>query len=247
MKSKQSKYEVVNIDGINMSLFFDGDSLYVNFSEIIEKYCTPDDIRYSKEDGTGTVEDTFECLESILIISRVSRKLYEHNECRWVNLELAFTYADLLYSMHKSSCFNKVADAIDGLIDKVDENNYQKDLNEAIQRIFKKVIASENKDKAVFGYVYIAGAEGKLKIGKSRNPKKRIRGIENAAGLNFDLTFISDKIENYSQIEKEMHIAFKDERIKGEWFSIDFNDAVKKLKELTFKDIDQSKVKSNGI
>ena len=84
------------------------------------------------------------------------------------------------------------------------------------------------------GYVYILDAGNAVKIGKSINPKTRIASIENEIGKKMLRYFASPDCSNYSDIEKAMHEIFADQCIEGEWFNIEFDEAVNILQSQQF-------------
>lgn len=86
------------------------------------------------------------------------------------------------------------------------------------------------------GYVYIIEKEDKLiKIGKTINFEQRLRTLETQGAFKIKRRYISPVCNNYSQLETKMHTFFKEHRTIGEWFNIDFETAVKKLKKMGFK------------
>lgn len=81
------------------------------------------------------------------------------------------------------------------------------------------------------GYVYLIHSQGKYKIGKTKDPKSRMKGYtaENPHGFEVIEMF---KCKSYSKQEKEMHKIFQDKRIGNrEWFNLDDKD-VDKFKTL---------------
>lgn len=87
--------------------------------------------------------------------------------------------------------------------------------------------AEKISDEENSGNIYIIQKKNKLvKIGISKNPKQRISAIETHNGEKSINIFISEKLKNYMEIEKLMHTYFKEFRVLGEWFNIDFDEAV---------------------
>jgi len=82
------------------------------------------------------------------------------------------------------------------------------------------------------GYVYILKTESSVKIGVSKNTDRRIFEIEHTSGKKILDTFISEPCLNYHRIEADLHSKFKEKRILGEWFDIEFDDAVEELKKI---------------
>jgi len=82
------------------------------------------------------------------------------------------------------------------------------------------------------GYVYVVETEsGKVKIGVSKNPKKRISALQTSTFERLKNVHISNKCFNFMEIEENLHYIFKNERLNGEWFDLQFEDAVNKLNE----------------
>ena len=71
------------------------------------------------------------------------------------------------------------------------------------------------------GYVYfIRDCLGHIKIGVSKNVKKRMAGLQTANPLKLEYFYVM-KVKNIYDarlIEKELHEQFKDFRLCGEWF-----------------------------
>lgn len=68
--------------------------------------------------------------------------------------------------------------------------------------------------------VYFIGAEnGLIKIGRSKNPKKRLRLIKTMSPISLELLGVIDcgRKESVS-LERRLHLKFKDLRVHGEWF-----------------------------
>jgi len=85
------------------------------------------------------------------------------------------------------------------------------------------------------GFVYIIDfGEGQVKIGKSINPQDRITNIERIIGKTCINVKISPRCNNYSKIESYLHAKFSQQRIKGEWFKVAFEDACIALEGQSF-------------
>ncbi len=77
--------------------------------------------------------------------------------------------------------------------------------------------------------VYVFKSDhGLVKIGKSKNPEKRLKGIQAASGLIIDLAHVRE-IENASVVERAAHILLWDKRRNGEWFDVSVEDAIKAI------------------
>lgn len=82
-------------------------------------------------------------------------------------------------------------------------------------------------------HIYIFKAEtGECKIGVSNNVDKRRSAIEMQGGKPIIELFYTTKCFNAYEIENIMHRHFADNRLIGEWFDIDFDNAVSVLKEV---------------
>ena len=67
-------------------------------------------------------------------------------------------------------------------------------------------------------YTYLIEANGIYKIGKTKDIKTRLSAIQNANPFA-ELICYSDKVK-----ESHLHVIFKDNRIKREWFQLDNDD-----------------------
>ena len=86
------------------------------------------------------------------------------------------------------------------------------------------------------GYVYIFDAGDMVKIGKSIYPYSRMASLKSELRRDILRSFVSPDCSNYSEIEKIMHGVFSNCRVEGEWFDIEFGEAVKALQNQHFKD-----------
>lgn len=85
-------------------------------------------------------------------------------------------------------------------------------------------------------HIYIFNAEnGECKIGVSKNVEVRKRTIELQGGKKITNVFYTPQCSNGFEIEALLHKYYKDKRMFGEWFDIDFNEAVCTLKK-TFEE-----------
>lgn len=67
---------------------------------------------------------------------------------------------------------------------------------------------------------------GRVKIGRSIEPDKRIRAISTGAGVRINKTYISDDIENFGKIESESLRYFRNDNSIGEWVDGEFDNVV---------------------
>lgn len=81
-----------------------------------------------------------------------------------------------------------------------------------------------------FGYVYAVENKilGTVKIGKSKQPRSRIKNIQNTAGCK-DAVFISGELYGYHAVELELHSLFARKNHMNEWFNMDIKEASKAI------------------
>ena len=83
------------------------------------------------------------------------------------------------------------------------------------------------------GYVYIIENEnGRVKIGKSTNPKVRVMSIKSQSGYNIISSHFSPPLYQYSELESYLHGIFKESRVIGEWFDINYETVVSYFESL---------------
>lgn len=88
----------------------------------------------------------------------------------------------------------------------------------------------EELERRIDGYVYILGSENfdAFKIGRAKNPLDRTKTL--AIQLPYPVEVIHViASENYVETESELHDAFKNRRLNGEWFRLTEGD-IKYLK-----------------
>lgn len=73
-----------------------------------------------------------------------------------------------------------------------------------------------------------------VKIGKSKNPVRRLRTLSNQSGVRATRNWVSPACYNYGEIERELHGHFEKHRGLGEYFSIDFDVAVGATRNFCF-------------
>lgn len=86
------------------------------------------------------------------------------------------------------------------------------------------------------GSVYVIQDNlGRIKIGTSLNPERRIMQIKTGAGVRVVEEYISIQGSNYKEVEKQVHRTFDHHRTSGEWFAgLDFRKAVNLIESLEF-------------
>lgn len=65
----------------------------------------------------------------------------------------------------------------------------------------------------IYTYFIAKGWPGPIKIGKSKNPAKRLRQLQTASPERLHLVAYIE-----GDVEKELHRRFHGDRIRGEWF-----------------------------
>lgn len=75
------------------------------------------------------------------------------------------------------------------------------------------------------GYIYIISDRdrGIVKVGKSKNPEKRINVLINTCGIVDVDFFIFNECANHSHVEAKCHKAMSELKVKGEWFGCDLD------------------------
>lgn len=78
------------------------------------------------------------------------------------------------------------------------------------------------------GFVYVLENKklGICKIGKSREPEKRLNTLAMIAGVVNPTTYITKEVPNYHLLEKIAHKYFKEKYTTGEWFSVTLTEIV---------------------
>lgn len=71
------------------------------------------------------------------------------------------------------------------------------------------------------GYVYVIRADnGLVKIGKSRDAKRRISKLNQIMPYDLEIIY-TFRHDQYSDLEAFLHLYFAEFRVRGEWFSLD--------------------------
>ena len=76
----------------------------------------------------------------------------------------------------------------------------------------------------------------RTKIGYSSNIEQRLNSLRFQSWCGLRLIYNTKPIYNYADVEKNMHNLFSDRRVVGEWFNIDYKQAVIRLKALVSDD-----------
>ena len=73
------------------------------------------------------------------------------------------------------------------------------------------------------GFVYVVEGGGYHKIGKAKDIRNRTAWFELKLPFEVDLVHLIES-EDYSETEKELHLAFANKRVNGEWFDLSEED-----------------------
>lgn len=79
--------------------------------------------------------------------------------------------------------------------------------------------------------VYVYGEDGKVKIGRTKNIKRRMKTLRLSTG-EFGRVFARPFNNTYGT-EKQIHSIFAKHRLQGEWFSLTFTEAAKVVSDMT--------------
>lgn len=99
-------------------------------------------------------------------------------------------------------------------------------------------------------YVYIAYSEnGLTKIGQSTDPYARLKILQKSSGYKFVKIYVTDLILNYLEIETAMHRYFKEYRREGEWFDLNYDEAIDLIKKFDWKMLtdEESEIREQNI
>lgn len=116
------------------------------------------------------------------------------------------------------------------------EKNHYAHMVGAVELMKNKVFQNSAKPSLKNKYLYVLEfTNGTVKIGITKEKEKRMRAISSASGMNITRSYFTDKIDNVQNLETKMHRQFKDKRLNGEFFDIDFDFAVNEVKKKTAK------------
>lgn len=99
-------------------------------------------------------------------------------------------------------------------INKEDETELQKELSE-MRSTYKECKKNVKVDDL---YLIFDKESDKLKIGRSKNPYKRLSQLQTANGNSLEILYIK---KGLGFMEEDIHLMFSDIREKGEWFKND--------------------------
>lgn len=103
----------------------------------------------------------------------------------------------------------------------------------------------ENYSIKDVGYVYVVEdkEKGIVKIGRSANPRQRIRNIKRAACAQ-GREYVSRGVLDASGFENKAHKALAEHHIANEWFKVSFQEAVKIVQQLMPKEVTEEQINS---
>ena len=87
------------------------------------------------------------------------------------------------------------------------------------------------KEESLFGYIYAIDLPKGVKIGYSKTPEKRVKRIKIANGVSCAKHFISDQVFKPRSVEGSVHLSLAEFRGISEFFSVNFDFAVKEIME----------------
>lgn len=82
------------------------------------------------------------------------------------------------------------------------------------------------------GLIYVIDFGDKIKVGTTDNLKQRIKYLERENMKKCIRYFYTEKVEFNYKLEKHIHKIFKHYKIKGEYFKLNFINAVFKIKKI---------------
>lgn len=82
------------------------------------------------------------------------------------------------------------------------------------------------------GWVYILKSEGLYKIGRTLNPKQRIKSYRTQNPYGTEVV-IMERVEEYLRTEAAMLRMFEGKKVKGEWFRLTRHD-IEELKKIMY-------------
>ena len=81
-------------------------------------------------------------------------------------------------------------------------------------------------------YIIFNARTNLTKIGVSNDVDKRLTSLQSSTGCYLKLIYATQNINNAYEVEKIMHILYKNNRQLGEWFLIDYKSAKIRLKDI---------------
>lgn len=114
------------------------------------------------------------------------------------------------------------------------EKNHYAHMVGAVELFKNKILENTDKPSLKNKYLYVLEFTNKtVKIGITKEKEKRMKAISSASGMNITRKYFTDKIDNVQNLETELHRHFKENRLNGEFFDIDFESAVAEVEKRT--------------
>lgn len=107
------------------------------------------------------------------------------------------------------------------------EKNHYAHMVGAVELMKNKVLENAKKLSLKNKYLYVLEfTNGTVKIGITKEKERRMKAISSASGMDITRSYFTGKIDNVQNLEKELHRHFEEKRLNGEFFNIDFDEAV---------------------
>lgn len=97
------------------------------------------------------------------------------------------------------------------------------------QKLDSREVAEIEKAKVVY---LLKAADNSVKIGVTEEFEKRLKVIQNQSGKKIVKCYVTGYCSNPFEIEAEFKRMYKNNHIKGEWYSISFEKAKKSLEKI---------------
>lgn len=112
------------------------------------------------------------------------------------------------------------------------EKNHYAFISAAIELWKNEAMTDISKPSMKNKYLYVLEFTNKtIKIGITKEKEKRMKAISSASGMDITRSYFTEKIDSVQNLETELHRHFKDKRLNGEFFDIDFDVAVEEVKK----------------
>lgn len=98
-----------------------------------------------------------------------------------------------------------------------------------LYHLFKREHTVTKRKKHLY---VIKMSNGSVKIGIACDTERRFRQITSSSGMSIESRWESELIENAYMYETALHKRYKEKRLKGEYFDIDFDEAVLQAQQI---------------
>lgn len=110
--------------------------------------------------------------------------------------------------------------------------NHYAFMTAAVELMKAKTLEDVTKPSLKNKYLYVLEfPNGTVKIGITKEKGKRMKAISSASGMDITRSYFTGKIDNVQNLEAELHRHFKDKRLNGEFFDVDFESAVAEVEK----------------